>query len=62
MNFIKKFFAYLSESQSEMKKVTWPSRKDSIRLSVAVIVFIILFASLIGIFDSIMARLIERII
>ena len=37
MNLIKQFTDYLRASQEEMKKVSWPSRRDTIRYSGLVI-------------------------
>ncbi len=37
MNLIKQFTDYLRASQEEMKKVSWPSRRDTIRYSALVI-------------------------
>lgn len=37
MNLIKQFTEYLRASQEEVKKVSWPSRRDTIRYSTLVI-------------------------
>lgn len=37
MNLIKQFTEYLRSSQEEVKKVSWPSRRDTIRYSALVI-------------------------
>ena len=55
----KKFFG---EVISELKKVTWPTRKDLIAYSVAVAVFVAIFAVLCGGVDWIFNALLGLII
>ncbi|MFA6522637.1 MAG: preprotein translocase subunit SecE [Patescibacteria group bacterium] len=43
--------AYLLEAKEELKKVTWPSKKDLIRYSVAVILFCLIIATYFGVLD-----------
>ena len=42
---------FLKEMLAELKKVTWPSRKDLINYTTAVIVLILIFAFVIGVVD-----------
>ena len=42
---------FFKDMWSELKKVTWPSKKDLISYTLAVIVFIIVMAIVTGIFD-----------
>ena len=37
------FAKYVSESWTELRKVTWPSRRETIRLTLAVIIFTAIF-------------------
>lgn len=53
---------YLQQSWVELSKVVWPSRKDSIRLTVAVIVFSIVLAIIIGIIDFAFTKILQKII
>ncbi len=55
----KKFFG---EVMSELKKVTWPTRKDLIAYSVAVAVFVAIFAILCGGVDWIFNALLGLVI
>ncbi len=48
MNFITTFF---KEVKSELSKVVWPSRNDTIRYTIAVIVFSIAVALILGAAD-----------
>ena len=42
---------YFKDMWSELKKVTWPSKKDLITYSLAVVVFILVVAVVTGLFD-----------
>lgn len=42
---------FLKEMLAELKKVTWPSKKDLINYTIAVIVLILIFALVIGVVD-----------
>jgi preprotein translocase subunit SecE len=42
---------FLREVKSELTKVVWPSRKDTIRITVAVIAFSIMVAAFLGLID-----------
>ncbi len=52
-----KISEYIKETQAEMAHVTWPSRKQAITYSVAVIVVSVVVAFGLGLFDYIFARL-----
>ena len=43
MNFFRRVGRYFREVISELKKVSWPSRKDLMNYSVAVLVFVAIF-------------------
>ncbi len=42
---------YFKEVGRELKKVTWPNRKQLIQATVTVIVFVVVFAIVIGVLD-----------
>ncbi len=44
---------FLKEVVAELKKVTWPSRKDLVSYTVAVIVFVVLISAVVGVLDLI---------
>jgi preprotein translocase subunit SecE len=50
---MKKINDYVKESIIELKKVTWPSKKDTYRYSVLVIVISLLIAAFLGGLDYI---------
>lgn len=42
---------------SELKKVTWPSRKELVNYTIAVIVFVLVFGAITGLFDFALSSL-----
>ena len=53
---------YVSESFTELKKVTWPSRKESLKLTFAVIVFTTIFTIFMSVADFGIGQVVERIL
>ena len=47
---------------AELKKVSWPSRKDLINYSVLVIVFVVAMAVLIGLLDLGSSALVQMLV
>jgi preprotein translocase subunit SecE len=50
---------FVSDLIEELKKVTWPSRKETIRLTTIVIVISLIIGIYIGIIDILMAKGLE---
>ncbi len=55
-------FNYLSASRSELAKVTWPNRRQTVKLTFAVIIFSVVFATLLGTLDFVFASLLQKLI
>lgn len=53
---------YFKDMWSELKKVTWPARKDLISYTLAVIAFIVVMAIVTGIFDFGLGKLFSLVI
>jgi len=53
---------FLREAWSEMKKVNWPTRQETIKLTLVVIVMSLFLAALLGVLDIVFTSLIERVI
>ena len=53
---------FLKESRSELKKVTWPTREETIRYTTAVIVISLATAGLLGGADFIFKALLTRFV
>ena len=56
------FKEFFDQSKVEMKKVTWPSRKETITTSVAVLVLAVVMAIFLGLVDLGLAKAIEAIL
>jgi len=55
---IEKIIKYIKESIEELKKVKWLTKKETLDLTIEIILFSSLFVLIYGIFDSILVRLI----
>lgn len=53
---------YFVDSWAELRKVTWPSRKESLKLTFAVIVFTAIFTAFMSIADIGISKVVERIL
>ncbi len=53
---------YFDKSKAELKKITWPSRKETISTSIAVIVMTVVMALYLGLVDMGLAMLIKFIL
>ena len=53
---------YLKETRSELKKVVWPSREETAKLTMIVIAVTVVMSISLGLIDYILARLFGLII
>ncbi len=53
---------FLSEVKVEVKKVTWPSRKDAMGGTMVVMVVVLIIAVFLGIIDTILSKIVEALI
>lgn len=60
--FVRKSFAYFGESRRELKKVTWPSRRESWKLTFVVIVFAGFFGAITTLLDYVFENAVQRIL
>ena len=56
---LKEFF---EESQVEIKKVVWPSRKETVTTSIAVLALVVVMSLFLGIVDLGLTKLVEYIL
>lgn len=56
------FPSYFKESYKELKLVTWPNRKQTIQLTIAVFIFAIAFGVMIAIVDYGLDKIFKRIL
>ncbi len=55
----RKGASFFADSFNELKRVTWPSREETIRLSVMVIVVASIIGIFLGVFDLLFAKLFD---
>ena len=53
---------FLREVKTELKKVTWPTRKDTLAGTVVVLVAVFIIATFLGIVDSGLSALIKELL
>ncbi len=53
---------FLRETRAELRKVTWPTRDEAIKLTVVVMVTILVTALFLGILDYVFAKLLGLVI
>jgi preprotein translocase subunit SecE len=53
---------FLREVKIELKKVTWPSRKDTIYATIIVLISVFIFGFFLGIVDMGLSRLIRLVL
>lgn len=59
---MQKIITYFLEVKSELAKVVWPSRKDTVRYTGVVIAFSLAMAIILGAADYGLTALIEKVI
>ena len=52
-----KITEYIKDTRAEMSHVTWPSRKQAVLFSIAVVIVSVATAFFLGLFDYIFSRL-----
>ena len=57
---IRKLIQFLKEVKAETKRVSWPSRRDTIAGTVVVLVIVFITAFYLGIVDFVLSQLIKR--
>ncbi len=59
---VKEFIEFFEESKVEIKKVVWPSRKETVTTCIAVIVLTIVMALYLGLVDLGLSKIVEAIL
>jgi preprotein translocase subunit SecE len=59
---ISQFREFFEESKVELKKVTWPTRKETIATSTAVLILVFVMSLFLGLVDLGLAKIIEAIL
>ena len=53
---------YLGEARNEVRKVVWPTRKETTQSTLAVVGMVILIALILWLFDSILAWIVRTVV
>ena len=61
-NFVQKAVDFLTEVRVELKKVTWPTRKQVTGTTIVVIIFVFVVAAFLGLFDFGLAKLVQVVL
>lgn len=58
----ERFTTFLKEAQIELKKVTWPTRQDTVRSTVTVIILSGAVAVFLGVLDFLFQFILDRFV
>ena len=61
-NFFQKAMEFLREVKIELKKVTWPTRKQTTGTTIVVIIFVFVVAAFLGLFDFGLSKLVQVVL
>lgn len=59
---MQKISKYFRDSWTELQKVTWPTRKQAVKLTAAVLIFSIVFAAFIALLDTLFSNMLQKLI
>ncbi len=59
---MKPLVNYFAASRAELAKVTWPNRRQTVRLTMLVILFSIVMAAILGSLDFLFSTLVQKVI
>ena len=59
---IEKAIQFLSEVKSEVKKVTWPSKKEALGGTAVVLVVVFVMALFLGLVDLLLSKIVETLL
>ena len=61
-NFFQKAMDFFREVKIELKKVTWPTRKQTTGTTIVVIIFVFVIAAFLGLFDYSLSKLVQVVL
>jgi len=61
-NFFYRSIEFFREVKIELKKVTWPTRKQTTGTTIVVIIFVFVVAAFLGIFDYSLSKLVQVVL
>jgi preprotein translocase subunit SecE len=60
--FMNKALQFLSQAKAELKKVTWPTKKQTLASTGVVVIIVVIIAIYLGIIDVILSKLVKYIL
>ena len=61
-NVFQKAIEFVRETKVELKKVTWPTRKQTTGTTIVVIIFVFVVAAFLGLFDLGLSKLVQVVL
>ncbi len=61
-NFFQRAMEFFREVKVELKKVTWPTRKQTTGTTVVVIIFVFIVSAFLGLFDFSLSKLVQVVL
>ena len=61
-SFVQRAVQFLREVKTELKKVAWPSRKQTISSTGVVVVLVVIISAFLGLVDMVLVRLVRLVI
>jgi preprotein translocase subunit SecE len=58
---MRKIFTFFQESFAELRKVTWPSREETVASTKVVIISTLIIAAMLGIVDLVLFQIMARL-
>ena len=62
LNFVQKGLQFFREVRIELKKVTWPTKKQTINSTVVIIIFVFIIAAFLGLVDFGLSKLVQVVL
>lgn len=62
LNFFQKGVQFLREVQAELKKVTWPNRKQTAGATLVVIILVFILAAFLGLVDVTLSKFVQIVL
>lgn len=59
---IQKITQFIKEAKTELKKVTWPTPKQTMASTAVVIILVFVLSVILGIFDFVLAKAVKLIL
>lgn len=62
LNFVQKGMQFFREVHIELKKVTWPTRKQTVNSTIVIIIFVFIIAAFLGVVDFGLSKLVQVVL